>query len=330
MNVRTNKQIKQCQIWYHRCRRAFRSDRLRLSGGVCVSAALHAVVLGLLLGAHTIEKQAETPIRCIEFVDLTRLPEPKPASVPKRISKIHRQKATVQRTEKKETLPPPAAPIDLKGNGRRHFDMQRRQAPLALPKNNATRLALNRKDILKISPAHGTRRDKQVQAPAPIRLQPGRKVKLAVSTRQHAFRPAAAQSPTLKLSNKKSIDLAGRFMHSAPAPVRAAPPKKDFAALKRTRTIITGPLANRGILNKKVPIFPEWARRQGVGAAISLRFTVMENGRVKENVVVERTSGSQQWDRMVIEALKKWIFTRLAKTDIRQDQTGIITFQFVI
>ena len=99
---------------------------------------------------------------------------------------------------------------------------------------------------------------------------------------------------------------------------------------KKTQTYITGPLANREIIDKTVPSFPLWAKAQGVGASISLRFTVMENGTVKENIIVERTSGSSEWDQLVVQSLKKWKFAALDQSDIRHDQTGMITFQFVI
>ena len=109
-------------------------------------------------------------------------------------------------------------------------------------------------------------------------------------------------------------------------------PKKEENLLKpkETQTIITGALANRKVLKRVIPPFPRWAKIQGVGATISLRFTVMENGTVKENVIIERTSGSLQWDQMVISALKKWQFVPLKSGGLRQDQTGVITFQFVI
>ena len=99
---------------------------------------------------------------------------------------------------------------------------------------------------------------------------------------------------------------------------------------KETQTIITGDLANREIVEKVIPQFPYWAKTKGVGATIALRFTVMQNGIVKETVIVEKTSGSLQWDQMVISALKKWKFVPITSGGLRQDQTGVITFQFVI
>ena len=113
-----------------------------------------------------------------------------------------------------------------------------------------------------------------------------------------------------------------------------APPeqKKDTPELKpqETQTIITGVLANRKILKKVIPPFPRWAKMQGISATISLNFTVMENGVVKENVIVNRTSGSLQWDKIVIAALKNWQFVPLDNKGIREDQSGVITFQFIL
>ena len=140
--------------------------------------------------------------------------------------------------------------------------------------------------------------------------------------------------PTLKnwRQNSQKIDLNRTFESQPPQQQTVAPTarEKSFDLLKQTQTFISGQLANRQIISKKVPAFPVWAQHQGVGATISLRFTVMENGKVKENIIVERTSGSREWDRMVIEALRTWQFVALGNLDKRFDQTGVITFQFVI
>ena len=148
-----------------------------------------------------------------------------------------------------------------------------------------------------------------------------------------------SQAVTFGKSGKPQIDLnpsskgavstgavSNNFAPSKPKPEKTKPELKP----KETQTIITGALANREILEKVIPQFPYWARTKGVGATISLRFTVMENGIVKETVIVERTSGSLQWDQMVISALKQWKFVPLKSGGLRQDQSGVITFQFVI
>ncbi|MCG8607366.1 energy transducer TonB, partial [bacterium] len=85
----------------------------------------------------------------------------------------------------------------------------------------------------------------------------------------------------------------------------------------------------REIFQKDIPSFPRFAKRKGVGTTITLQFTVLPNGQVRENTAVVRTSGSAAWDDVVIRSLKRWRFTPLAD-GVRQDQTGTITFQFVI
>ena len=124
--------------------------------------------------------------------------------------------------------------------------------------------------------------------------------------------------------------MSGITLESGPKPEPKKPMDMGNMKPRQTETFISGPLANRKIINKIVPPFPRWAKTKGVGATIALRFTVMEDGSIRENVLVERTSGSREWDQLVIAALKKWQFAALETNGARKDQTGVITFQFVI
>ena len=99
-------------------------------------------------------------------------------------------------------------------------------------------------------------------------------------------------------------------------------------AKKKTLFEIVGPLANREIIHKVVPKYPEWAKRQGVDAAVSLHFVVLSNGNVKRNIYVERTSGYSKLDRLVIDALSTWVFAALEKKFYGKEQWGVITFYF--
>ena len=49
-------------------------------------------------------------------------------------------------------------------------------------------------------------------------------------------------------------------------------------------------------MHYKVPDYPEWAKRDGTEGSVTLYFFVMPDGRVKENVLVERTSGFSDFD----------------------------------
>lgn len=98
--------------------------------------------------------------------------------------------------------------------------------------------------------------------------------------------------------------------------------------LNGANATISGPLGTRKVLEQVVPQFPGWARKKKISARISLQFSVMRDGLVKESVVVARTSGSNEWDHLVIAALLKWRFVPLDDT-AKKSQSGLITFQFV-
>ncbi len=92
---------------------------------------------------------------------------------------------------------------------------------------------------------------------------------------------------------------------------------------------ITGPLANRQVLTREVPQYPDWARSKGIEAAVVLQFTVAPEGQVKDNIFVIRTSGYPQMDDLAVQALKKWKFAALPLDQYR-DEVGSITFNFSV
>lgn len=92
---------------------------------------------------------------------------------------------------------------------------------------------------------------------------------------------------------------------------------------------ITGPLANRQVIAREVPQYPDWARSKGIEAAVVLQFTVSPEGAVKDNIFVIRTSGYPQMDDLAVQALKKWKFATLPLDQYR-DEVGSITFNFSV
>lgn len=91
---------------------------------------------------------------------------------------------------------------------------------------------------------------------------------------------------------------------------------------------IVGPLAKRKVLSHSVPSYPQWAKDKGVEAEVVIRFFVSADGRVRDNLFLERTSGYKDLDQQSMKALKSWIFAPLPKGDLQADQWGIITFRF--
>lgn len=122
-------------------------------------------------------------------------------------------------------------------------------------------------------------------------------------------------------------------------PVMAAvvgdgPPVSATAAVqpedaKRTRDLagarIIGPVADRAVVSYQVPDYPEWAKREGIEGTVTLYFFVLPDGHVKENVLVERTSGFTDFDDGAVKALLTWRFAALPGGS---EQWGRITFHY--
>ncbi len=90
---------------------------------------------------------------------------------------------------------------------------------------------------------------------------------------------------------------------------------------------LVGPVADRELKSYRLPTYPEWAKSDGVEATVKLYFVVLPNGRVKENILIQKTSGFQDFDRNAIEALLTWRFEAL-KSGQTGEQWGSITFNF--
>lgn len=102
------------------------------------------------------------------------------------------------------------------------------------------------------------------------------------------------------------------------AAVLPAPPKKQAVE-------IAGPISGRKILKSFLPVYPEWAKRRGVEADVSLRFFVSPDGTVRDKITIEVTSGHLELDKLSMEAIRRWVFAPLEGAG---DQWGVVTFRF--
>jgi TonB family protein len=92
---------------------------------------------------------------------------------------------------------------------------------------------------------------------------------------------------------------------------------------------IEGELAARAVKSQVNPIYPDWAKKQGIEATVKFRLTVLPNGLLKEDdLQLEQTSGYRELDRDVYDALIQWEFQPLDPTVTQVDQSGVITFSF--
>ncbi|HTC21682.1 MAG TPA: TonB family protein [bacterium] len=92
---------------------------------------------------------------------------------------------------------------------------------------------------------------------------------------------------------------------------------------------IEGELAARAIKTQVNPVYPDWAKKQGVEATVKFRLTVLPNGLLKEeDIQPEQTSGYKDLDQAVYVALVQWEFQPLDPGVAQVDQSGVITFSF--
>ena len=109
----------------------------------------------------------------------------------------------------------------------------------------------------------------------------------------------------------------------------ATPATAGDASARRTLAgaSLMGPVADRAILSRPTPIYPEWAKSEAVEASVTLYFVVRPDGTVKENVLVQKTAGFEDFDDSARTALREWRFEPL-RADHAGEQWGTITFHF--
>jgi TonB family protein len=320
------------QIW----RKLVLEAQYRLSGSFSFSVVIHLFIILGYFGLGALDQPSEPPIREITFIDMNEIKEEpeevitkkyRPPVVKLDVPPLLPEEQQVQSQVAQQQTSPSLA----LGKDRIFLDSPRKQAPINVNEYEPVAGEVNQpKDILGISPAIGIKKDEHTSKPASLDLGNESDMLIASASPSNAVSFGQTGKPQIDLNVAQGPVSTGpvsnQIAPSKPKPVKTEPELKP----KETQTLITGDLANREIVDRVIPRFPYWAKSKGVGATISLRFTVMQNGIVKETVIVERTSGSLQWDQMVISALKKWKFVPLKSGGLRQDQNGVITFQFVI
>lgn len=90
---------------------------------------------------------------------------------------------------------------------------------------------------------------------------------------------------------------------------------------------LLGPVADRPIVHVVTPVYPDWAKKEGVEGAVTLYFVVRADGSVRENVLVQKTAGFEDFDENARSALREWRFAALG-AGRTGDQWGTITFQY--
>jgi len=119
--------------------------------------------------------------------------------------------------------------------------------------------------------------------------------------------------------------ISSRHVESA-EPAREAP---STARRMLAGAQLMGPVADRPILVHRSPVYPDWAMHDGVEGSVTLRFVVRADGTIKEDILVEKTAGFEDFDESARQALRGWKFQPLTGGRTGE-QWGAITFNFRI
>ena len=284
-----------------------RHDRIRFRAAMTLSLLVHAAVLLLLL-AYRPESGAGLVLAEIDYVAAlaaapsSAQPVEVQAAVPPTPSE---QREHYRRPEPEaEVAPTPQSDYALADRMAARLDaIQERRANLVASVSTA--------------PVPAKWSAAGVPDPGPARPSP---VTLNRGT------PAAAP-----ISLDRGAPVSARLDPATVAVPRPSRAEEAESATTATRQLagarLSGPVADRPILSHTTPIYPEWAKRDAVEGTVTLRFFVRPDGSIKENVLVTKTAGFEDFDMSALTALLQWQFQPLA-AGRTGEQWGTITFHF--
>lgn len=97
---------------------------------------------------------------------------------------------------------------------------------------------------------------------------------------------------------------------------------------KGSNMTITGQIAGRKILHSVSPEYSKTARKNGWEGVVAVHFTVLADGRVKDNMFFEQTSQHRDLNKAAMDAIKQFKFAPLPPNEAAVEQWGVITIVF--
>ena len=91
---------------------------------------------------------------------------------------------------------------------------------------------------------------------------------------------------------------------------------------------ISGQISGRKILESVAPEYTTKARQNGWEGVVAVHFTVLADGRVKDNTYFEQSSVHRDLNQMALKAIKKFRFAPLPADQAAVEQWGVITIVF--
>jgi TonB family protein len=168
--------------------------------------------------------------------------------------------------------------------------------------------------------------DVDVDAPALAGNAKGRRTLMdygggATSTGRGSLRgrtPAIAEAPS-------ATDIAAAEpAREEPAAIAEAAPTQ---AAKGVSVTISGQIEGRTVVRSTPPVYSTEARQRGWEGVVAVRFTVLPDGRVKDNVYFEQTSAHRDLNQAAMAAIKQFVFEAMPAGQ-RIEQWGVITIVF--
>ncbi len=298
----------------------FAACKERFQRTLGISLAIHVALFAWLMLRESISPISEGIVE-IAWLDPTPAPAP-PAPVPvqaKPMPVVADKPLAPSPTEEKfrrQQQPAVVEPTPQEKTANRD-KVKERMAALTtkkLPNSALTAVPRISSSLLKSAP---------VQSADPGQKAPAVDLKRVENSRR---RPTTLKRGTVK-SNRSAPALAPVQQEKSVGTAAAAPNMESVARRTLEGAELAGEIANRPVVEHMMPTYPEWAKSQAVEATVTLYFVVLPDGRVKENIQIQKTAGFSDFDHNAISALAKWRFQALSG-GAAHEQWGTITFRF--
>ncbi len=287
-----------------------RGDRRRTSGSMLLSVVLHAAVIAWLLMQQP-QVGGGLPLTEIDYMTSAEVASPvaavmAPAPVRPAPQPAETQERFRRAAPEADVAPEPQSDFALADRIAARLDRLRSSESNAVVA--AATPPVSSRWSAAGAPSTGP-------APsAPMALERGAPARAPLSLDRGA---------PVKAARLDAATIAKVTKHSEPeAPARASGATRQLAGAR-----LAGPVADRPILHSVTPVYPEWAKGEAVEGTVTLRFYVRADGSIKENILVEKTAGFDDFDQSAVAALREWRFQPL-HAGRTGEQWGTITFQF--
>ncbi|MCX7698117.1 MAG: TonB family protein [Candidatus Goldbacteria bacterium] len=302
-----------------------------------VSITIHLLIFLLIFFYQQKQKSKLADYTLTEITMIQEIPEqPKPMQMqiekPKKVFDILKQVIPIKQQAQIEIAKPQKLELD-----RPKLEMKKPEA-LSLDKSKIENLKPAAKPIdldneigqRKISPAM-VQAQIDLQKKQALASAPSTKIDLGAQTKRSSLLPVAnpggisLDSSKMQTGIKQSTFKLGK---PTPEPKKASSlATENIVIEKKQALLIQGDIAGRPILVAKKPTYPLWAQQQGLEASVTIYFVVRPDGTVKDNLIIERSSGYPELDQLAKEALLQFKFAPISGSD---EQSGYATFRFML